>query len=152
MYPFQNFNHRMVKGSFRFPAGFATYITENIDTISKATPMLIFRETGGEMVSSIKLLIGNVSGSLGETSALFIILAGIYLIYIKVAAWQTMAGVLVGFTGLSSLLYLLGNSQIPNPIFGILSGGFFYLEWYLWLQILFLRQRPRKENGYTEYL
>ncbi len=70
------------KAASGFPAGFATYITENIDTISKATPMLIFRETG-EMVSSIKLLIGNVSGSLGETSALFIILAGIYLIYKK---------------------------------------------------------------------
>lgn len=113
------------KAASGFPAGFATYITENIDTISKATPMLIFRETG-EMVSSIKLLIGNVSGSLGETSALFIILAGIYLIYKKVAAWQTIAGVLIGFTGLSSILYLLGNPQIPNPVFGILSGGFLF--------------------------
>lgn len=106
-----------------FPGGFATYITENIDAISEATPMLIFRETG-EMVPFTKLLFGNVSGSLGETSAILIILAAIYLIYKKVAAWETMAGVLVGFTGLSSILYLLGNPQIPNPIFGIFSGGF----------------------------
>lgn len=108
-----------------FPGGFATYITESIDAVSQATPMLIFRETG-EMVALSRLLLGNVPGSLGETSAILIILAGIYLLYKKVAAWQTMAGVLVGFTGLSGLLYLLGNPQIPNPIFGILSGGFLF--------------------------
>lgn len=113
------------KAAAGFPAGFTTYITENIDAITQATPMLIFRETG-EMVSSLKLLLGNVSGSLGETSAILIILAGIYLIYKKVAAWQTMAGVLIGFTGLSGALYFLGNPQIPNPIFGILSGGFLF--------------------------
>ena len=37
-----------------------------------------------------------------------------------------MAGVFIGFTGLTSLLYLLGNSNIPNPLFGILSGGFLF--------------------------
>lgn len=113
------------KAALGFPGGFATYITETIDTISQATPMLIFRETG-EIVSSMKLLFGNVSGSLGETSAILIILSGIYLIYKKVAAWQTMAGVMVGFTGLSSILYFLGNPQVPSPLFGILAGGFLF--------------------------
>lgn len=113
------------KAASGFPGGFATYITENIDAVSQATPMLMFRDTG-EMVSSLKLFLGNVSGSLGETSAILIILAGIYLLYKKVAAWQTMAGVFIGFTGLSSVLYLLGNPQIPHPIFGILSGGFLF--------------------------
>ncbi|HSH35362.1 RnfABCDGE type electron transport complex subunit D [Schnuerera sp.] len=113
------------KAATGFPGGFATYITENVEAISQATPMLIFRETG-EMLPSLRLLLGNVSGSLGETSAILIILAGIYIIYKKVASWQTMAGVLIGFTGLSSILYLFGNPQIPNPIFGILSGGFLF--------------------------
>ena len=108
-----------------FPGGFATYITQGIDAISQATPMLIFRETG-QMVPFSKLITGNISGSLGETSAILIILAAIYLIYKKVAAWETMAGVLVGFTGLSTILYLSGNPQIPSPIFGILSGGFLF--------------------------
>lgn len=113
------------KVAFGFPGGFATYLTENIDAVSQATPMLIFRETR-EMISSINLFLGNVSGSLGETSAILIILAGIYLIYKKVASWETMAGVIIGFTGLSSILYFLGFTQIPNPIFGILAGGFLF--------------------------
>lgn len=113
------------KSALGFPGGFGTYLTENIDAISQATPMLVFRETG-QMASSIKLLLGNVAGSLGETSAILIILAGVYLIYKKVAAWQTMAGVIVGFTGLSSILYFLGFAQVPNPIFGVLAGGFLF--------------------------
>lgn len=113
------------KVSLGFPGGFGVYITEGIDAISQATPMLIFRETG-TLASLSDLLIGNVAGSLGETSAVLIIIAGIYLIYKKVASWQIMTGVLIGFTGLSSLLYGLGNTQIPNPIFGIFAGGLLF--------------------------
>lgn len=105
--------------------GFTSYVTEGIEAVSQATPMLLFRDTG--VLTSFKdLLIGNVSGSIGETSAILIILAAIYLIYNKVASWQIMAGVLIGFTGLNSILYFLGNNQIPNPIFGILAGGLLF--------------------------
>ncbi len=113
------------KASQGFPGGFGVYLTESIEAISQATPMLIFRETG-KLTSFSELLMGNVSGSIGETSAVLIILAGIYLIYKKVASWETMAGCFVGFAGLSSILYFMGNSQIPNPIFGILAGGFLF--------------------------
>lgn len=105
--------------------GFGKYITEGVEVVSQATPMLMFRDTGA-MASIKDLLIGTVSGSIGETSAILIILAGFYLIYKKVASWEIMAGVFLGFIGLSSSLILLGNSQIPNPFFGVLSGGFLF--------------------------
>lgn len=113
------------KAALGFPGGFSTYLTEGIEAVSQATPMLLFRDTG-KLTSLVDLLIGNVSGSIGETSAILIILAGIYLVYKKVASWQIMAGVLIGFTGLSGILYALGNSQIPNPLFGILAGGLLF--------------------------
>ncbi|WP_229768579.1 RnfABCDGE type electron transport complex subunit D [Tissierella pigra] len=113
------------KSALGFPGGFSTYITEGVEAVSQATPMLLFRDTG-KMASLMDLLIGNVSGSIGETSSILIILAGVYLVYKKVASWQIMTGVLVGFTGLSSILYLLGNSQIPSPIFGVLAGGLLF--------------------------
>lgn len=113
------------KAALGFPGGFTTYLTENIDAISQATPMLIFRETG-QLISPLNMFLGKISGSLGETSAILIIIAGIYLIYKKVASWQTMAGVLIGFTGLSTILYLFGLSQVPSPIFGIFSGGLLF--------------------------
>ena len=113
------------KASAGFPGGFATYLTENIDNVSQATPMLIFRNTG-TMVNFKNLLIGNISGSIGETSAILIILAGIYLIYKKVASWEIMAGTLIGFVGLSSIIYYTGNTDIANPLFTLFSGGFLF--------------------------
>lgn len=113
------------KAALGFPGGFSTYITEGIEAVSQATPMLLFRDTGS-LTSYTDLLMGNVSGSIGETSAILIILAGAYLVYKKVASWQIMTGVLIGFSGLSSILYYSGNKQIPSPIFGILAGGLLF--------------------------
>lgn len=108
-----------------FPGGFGTYISEGIELVSQATPMLLFRDNG-QMVSKLSLLLGHVSGSIGETSAILVILAGIYLIYKKVASWQTMAGCFVGFIGLSTILYYMGMPQIPHPLYGVLAGGFLF--------------------------
>lgn len=108
-----------------FPGGFATYLTEGVEAISQATPMLMFRNA--DIVTNFKdLLIGNISGSIGETSAILIVLAGIYLVYKKVASWEVMAGTTIGFLGLSSLLYFTGNTQVANPLFGLISGGFLF--------------------------
>lgn len=113
------------KASSGFPGGFATYITERVEVVSQATPMLTFRNSG-DMVDYKNLLIGNISGSIGETSAILIILAAIYLIYKKVASWEIMTGTLLGFLGLGSILYFTGNTEIANPLFALLSGGFLF--------------------------
>lgn len=105
--------------------GFTTYITEPIDALSHSTPMLIFRESG-IMASYSDLFWGNISGSLGETSAVLIIFAAIYLIYTKTASLDTMASMTIGFVCFSSILHFSGINQVPNPLFGILSGGFLF--------------------------
>lgn len=102
--------------------GFTKYIGPTIDTVSTATPMLTFRSTG-EMLDYNSLLFGNISGSLGETSALLIILAGVYLIYTKTAQKESTLGVLLGFVSMTLIFNALSIIQVPNPIFGLLSGG-----------------------------
>ncbi|MGO1369954.1 MAG: RnfABCDGE type electron transport complex subunit D [Senegalia sp. (in: firmicutes)] len=108
-----------------FLGGFTRFTTATVDTISTATPMLKFRETG-ELTDYFNLFIGKISGSLGETSAILIILAAIYLIYTKTASWHIIASVITGFLGLSFILRLLGATSVPNPLFGILSGGILF--------------------------
>lgn len=114
-----------IKSSVGLPGGFATYLNEGIEVISQATPMLLFKDTGN-IESYMDVLFGNVSGSIGETSAILILLAGIYLVYKKVASWEIIAACFTGFISLSSILYLMGNPNIPNPLFGLLSGGFLF--------------------------
>lgn len=105
--------------------GFTRYIGPTIDTVSTATPMLTFRSTG-QMMDYSNLLFGNISGSLGETSAILIILAGIYLIYTKTAHKESTFGVLIGFLSMSLIFNALSIEQVPNPIFGFLSGGILF--------------------------
>lgn len=107
-----------------FPGGFIHYIGESIDTISTATPMNMFRATGGTLPSS-QLLIGQIAGSIGETSALLIILAGLYLIFTKTAAKETIISVLLSFVIANGIFYLVGAS-VPHPLYGFLAGGILF--------------------------
>ncbi len=104
--------------------GFGAFIGEYVpaDALASATPMLLYR-SAGQVTDAFKLLIGNIGGSIGETSAIIIILAGIYLIYSKTASWEIMVAMLAGFTVADSAFYLLGATSVPNPLVGILSGG-----------------------------
>ncbi len=105
--------------------GITRFLGSEIEAVSQATPMLLFRDSQ-ELLPIKDLLIGNVAGVIGETSAILIILAGAYLIYKKVASWEIMAGSVIGFSGLSFILRAMGNSQIPSPIYGMLIGGFLF--------------------------
>ncbi len=108
-----------------FPGGFIHYLNPGIDTLSTSTPMLVFRASG-DLASSRDLFFGNVSGSIGETSAILIILAGIYLLYTKTAFWENMLGMLFGFAASTVFFQALGAASVPNLQFGILSGGFLF--------------------------
>lgn len=108
-----------------FPGGFAHYTGQLIDTVAEATPMLLFRSTG-QMLGWNQVLVGTVSGSIGETSAILILLAGIYLLVTKTASKETVFSVLGSFIIMSLILTLLGFAQVPNPIYGLFSGGLLF--------------------------
>jgi Na+-transporting NADH:ubiquinone oxidoreductase subunit B len=105
--------------------GFTAWVGSPIDELASATPMLIYRASG-EMVEYWKLLVGYVSGSLGETSALIIILAGIYLLVTKTASWETMLSTTLSFIVFDTIFNFINSQSVPNPVFGILSGGFLF--------------------------
>ncbi|WBW50077.1 RnfABCDGE type electron transport complex subunit D [Peptoniphilus equinus] len=108
-----------------FPGGFAQWILPHIDDVTGATPMLAFRNHN--MTTAVTdLLFGQVSGVMGETVKVLILLAAIYLIAKKVASWEIMAGCAVGFVGLSLILTAMGFENVNAPLAGILSGGFLF--------------------------
>jgi len=64
----------------------------------------------------MELFLGNVGGSLGETSALLLILGGAYLIYRGVIDWR----IPVSYLGTVAVLTMvLGH----DPLFHLLAGG-----------------------------
>jgi Na+-transporting NADH:ubiquinone oxidoreductase subunit B len=95
-----------------------------VDAITRATPMMDL--AAGLSVSLQKLFVGNVPGSLGETSALLILLGGAYIIYKKAAPWRLATSCLLGGVILSSIFYGMGFSGMPSPISTLLSGSFLF--------------------------
>jgi len=101
-----------------------------VDTISQSTPLLDFRASG-EMLSLHKIFFGNIAGSIGETSAVLIIIGGLYLLYTKTASKETVIGLLGSFVLISGSMYLMGVEQIPNPLYGMLSGGLLFGAFFM---------------------
>lgn len=64
------------------------------------------------------LLLGNISGSLGETSAILLLIGGLYLIITKVIDWR----IPVSFIGTVLILSLVFQK---DPIYQVLAGGIF---------------------------
>jgi Na+-transporting NADH:ubiquinone oxidoreductase subunit B len=111
--------------SSSFPGGMGMYMTNEIDVISKATPMILFKNYS-EAVNIQDLIFGLVPGSIGETSKILIILAAVYLIYKKAASWQIMAGSLIGFVSACSILYFFTDLNVTSPLYGMMLGGFMF--------------------------
>lgn len=60
--------------------------------------------------------LGNMAGSLGETSTLAILMAGLILAASRIASWRIMAGVMVGMVVMSSVFNLIDSD---NPMFAM---------------------------------
>ncbi|MBF8984328.1 RnfABCDGE type electron transport complex subunit D [Lutibacter sp. B2] len=66
-----------------WPVQMTAWVTPGADAVSTATPLAIMGgEAAGQALPSIAdLIIGNVGGCVGETSAILLIIGGIYLVY-----------------------------------------------------------------------
>ncbi|MDP8268566.1 MAG: RnfABCDGE type electron transport complex subunit D [Candidatus Tenebribacter davisii] len=106
----------------KFPGGYLNW--QNSDLITSATPMIEYGNTG-KLTELPQLFLGTISGSMGETSALLILLAGIYLIITKTAKWQPMLSVLISFWVFTLLFY--GSNPLPFMISGGLMFGAIFM-------------------------
>lgn len=67
-------------------------------------------------VDWLSAFLGNMAGSLGETSTLAILIAGLILAASRIASWRIMAGVTVGMVAMSVIFNLIGSD---NPMFAM---------------------------------
>jgi Na+-transporting NADH:ubiquinone oxidoreductase subunit B len=101
--------------------GFAAF---QADAVTKATPLTQYAQ--GETVPYLDLFLGNISGSLGETAAFLIIIAGIILMIKKVASHKIVLGSLIGFLIFQILFWLTGVEGAVDPVRAVLSGSFLF--------------------------
>ncbi len=106
---------------YAFPGSMSPWLTP-IDGLSTATPLQIVRSEG-VLTPLGDLFLGTIPGSLGETSALLLLIGGGWLIYKKYANWRIPLSVLVTvviiclLTGENVLFHLFSGSLILGAFF-----------------------------------
>ncbi len=111
-----------------FPVAMTTWTYPNtarfssLDAVTSATPLGLFKFEN-ILTGYGDLLTGNIGGSIGETSALAILIGGLYLLVKRYADWRIPASFLGTVFILGGLFWLINPTQYPDPIFHLLSGG-----------------------------
>ena len=102
-----------------------------VDAVTGATPLGNLK-FGDDPVATplLELLLGSTGGSLGETSALLILLGGIYLAIRGHLNWHIPVSILLSVFAFSWVFYALGLSPF-SPTFMLLSGGLMLGAWYM---------------------
>ncbi|MFQ5466119.1 MAG: RnfABCDGE type electron transport complex subunit D, partial [Thermodesulfobacteriota bacterium] len=77
------------------------------------------------------LFFGNVAGSLGETSALAILIGGLFLRYKGYINWKLPLGYLGFIAFFSGIFWLYNPAVYPNPLFHVFAGGAMLGAWFM---------------------
>ena len=120
-----------VKPIAEFPGRLTQYISSSsVDAVTSATPLGMAKQ--GQWTDLSDLFFGNVSGSVGETSALLIIIGGFFLLLVRVANWRTVAGGLGSFTLFSAGLHWSSSvSGAPLWLWHLLAGGLLFGAFFM---------------------
>ncbi len=93
-----------------------------VDGYSAATPLALGASGGLEAIQAAgyswgQTFFGFMPGSMGETSAIAILLGAAFLLYTGIASYRIMAGVVIGVVAMATLFNLIGSET--NPMFGL---------------------------------
>ncbi len=92
------------------------------DAVTGATPLSMWKFEG-TMTDTADLMFGTISGSTGETSAILILLGGVYLVIRNMMSWRIPLAILLMVLLSSGLLHLINATRYAGPTFMLFSGG-----------------------------
>jgi len=98
------------------------FLKPSFDAVSAATPLAAMKfESTPTGVSD--LFLGATSGSIGETSAVLLLLGGGYLTYRRFLNWRIPLGIFASVFVLATALNLVNGEVYPSGGFHLFSGG-----------------------------
>lgn len=71
----------------------------------------------------LDMFVGGIGGSLGEVSALAILLGGIYMLFRKIITWHIPVSYLMSVVLFTGILWLVDPQVYVDPVFHLLAGG-----------------------------
>ena len=118
-----------------FPTAMSPWLSP-VDMVSTTTPLRLLRESG-TTTPVLNLILGNIGGSIGEVSAVALLIGAAYLIYNKYANWRIPASCL---TAVAVVSLLAGQ----NPLFHIFSGSLIFGAFFMATDPV---TSPKSDNG-----
>jgi electron transport complex protein RnfD len=116
---------------FLQPPSLGDWVAEvKIDAFSGATPLAL-QKFEGIQTEIMDMLLGTTAGSAGETSALLILLCGLYLAARKMLDWRIPVMVMLGAAVTAGIFYLIDPGRYPDPLFVLCSGGLMLGAWFM---------------------
>ena len=119
-----------------FPVQMTSWVTptpfgSRIDAVTTATPLGEWKTAvmlTGKLPENITVgmdnyFIGNMSGCIGEVSALALLLGAAYLFWKKIITWQVPVSFIGTVIILGGVFWLVAPTRYPNPLFHLLTGG-----------------------------
>jgi len=79
----------------------------------------------------VQQFFGRISGTMGVTSVLLILVGGIYLFYTKTASRTIILWLIGTYAALSQILHSFGVSPVPTALTALLGGGFLFGAFYM---------------------
>lgn len=107
-------------------------LADKVDAVASATPLAAAKAVAGNAAEIARYnswdflwnaFLGNVGGSLGETSALAILIGGIALIALRVIHCHIPLAIFVTITVFVWIVNLASPGLTPGPMFHLLTGG-----------------------------
>ncbi len=107
--------------------------TTIVDAVTGATTLGLIKdgvkfgqtmtEINAQIPSSMDMFLGITGGSIGEMSAIALIIGGLYLIIRKVISWHIPFTVLATIVVMTGIFWWIDPEHYANPVIHLLSGG-----------------------------
>lgn len=108
---------------FARPVPIADWLARvSVDGFSGATPLALMKFEHIP-TDAVKMFLGTISGSAGETSALFILAGGIYLVARRMMSWQIPVSIFLSAMIVAAICHKVNPEIYPGPLFTLFSGG-----------------------------
>ena len=111
-----------------FPAQMTTWpvvgqLTSYADATTGATVLSLMNEGALDKMPTLSdMLIGNMGGSLGEVSALALLLGMFYMLWKKIITWHVPVSIFVTVFVFTGIMHLVNPVQYASPFVHLLSG------------------------------
>ena len=100
-------------------------MTAQVDAVSAATPLGLAKFEH-QVTDLGSLFLGNTAGSLGETSAVLLVLCGLWLGVRRIFDWRLPVATLASVAAFSGVLHWIFPETAPPPTFMLASGGLLF--------------------------